>query len=399
MIKLQTKKDCCACSACVQRCPKQCISLKEDKEGFLYPIVDKQTCIDCGLCEKVCPIINPNDSREPLKVYAAKHKDDKIRLKSSSGGIFTLLAEQVIDEDGVVFGARFDEYWEVMHDYTETKEGLAVFRGSKYVQSRIGNTYQQAEIFLKQGRKVMFTGTPCQIAGLKRFLRKEYDNLLTVDFVCHGVPSPKVWRMYLDEIIARQGIGKNTVFSHAMLRRKFIRSVEFRSKSTGWKKYSFALTLTKATADGEENSVLLSSVFTENPFMQAFLANYILRPSCCQCECKSGRSGADITIGDFWGINKVIPEYDDDKGNSLILVFKNRYLLQKESLCELHDVSYSDAVDNNSIYYSSVKEPINRNFYFHRLYINASCDITNADMVDNKIMFKLYRFLYRKIRK
>ena len=270
MIHITDKSKCCGCNACVQICPKQCIQIQEDGEGFLYPLVDVDMCVDCKLCEKVCPIITPNEPQKPVKVYAAKHKDDEIRLKSSSGGIFTLLAEQIIDEGGVVFGARFDEYWEVMHDYTETKEGLAVFRGSKYVQSRIGNTFQQAENFLKQGRKVMFTGTPCQIAGLRRFLRKEYENLLAVDFVCHGVPSPKVWRMYLDETLARQGIGKNTVLSHAMLRQKFIRSVEFRSKSTGWKKYSFALTLTKASADGEENSVLLSSVFSENPFMQVF---------------------------------------------------------------------------------------------------------------------------------
>lgn len=365
MIQIKDKSACCGCAACVQRCPKQCISLKEDKEGFLYPIVDKNTCIDCGLCEKVCPIITPNEPREPLKVYAAKHKDDEIRMKSSSGGIFTLLAEQIIDEGGVVFGARFDEYWEVMHDYTETKEGLAVFRGSKYVQSRIGNTFQQAENFLKQGRKVMFTGTPCQIAGLKRFLRKEYENLLAIDFVCHGVPSPKVWRMYLDETLARQGIGKNTVLSHAMLRRKFIRSIDFRSKSTGWKKYSFALMLTKASADGEENSVFLSTVFEENLFMQAFLNDYILRSSCYQCYHKSGRSGADITIGDFWGICNAIPEFDDDMGTSLLIL----YVLEKAQIermteIDIREVTLNEGIDGNYAYENSVQLPELKRLYW-----------------------------------
>lgn len=382
MIQIKDKSACCGCAACVQRCPKQCIFLKEDKEGFLYPIVDKKTCIDCGLCEKVCPIINQNDSREPLKVYAAKHTDDEIRMKSSSGGIFTLLAEQIIDEGGVVFGARFDEYWEVMHDYTETKEGLAVFRGSKYVQSRIGNTYQQAENFLKQGRKVMFTGTPCQIAGLKRFLRKEYENLLAVDFVCHGVPSPKVWRMYLDETLARQGFEKNTVLSHAMLRQKFIRSVEFRSKSTGWKKFSFALTLTKATADGEENTVLLSTIFTENPFMQAFLGDYILRPSCYKCVCKSGRSGADITIGDFWGIENVMPEIDDDKGISLVMTYTNIGLEYYHAVeHKFVEVSYKKALVGNS----TIEESVNCDLKYRRLFWNLNDKINNISHVISKM--------------
>lgn len=389
MIQIKDKSACCGCAACVQRCPKQCISLKEDKEGFLYPIVDKNTCINCGLCEKVCPIIGPNDPREPLKVYAAKHKDDEIRMKSSSGGIFTLLAEQIIDEGGVVFGSRFDEYWEVMHDYTETKEGLAVFRGSKYVQSRIGNTFQQAENFLKQGRKVMFTGTPCQIAGLKRFLRKEYENLLAVDFVCHGVPSPKVWRMYLDETLARQGIGKNTVLSHAMLRQKFIRSVEFRSKSTGWKKFSFALTLTKASADGEGNSVLLSSIFEENLFMQAFLNDLILRPSCYQCVCKAGRSGADITMGDFWGIEKIRPELDDDKGCGLVLDYSNFNFSTFEVM------TYENAKVENLSICGSVKSPINRDFFWHRLNRNHSLLRSCEDTLSLNIPVRVYRKLYR----
>lgn len=397
MIEVKDKFQCCGCAACVQRCPKQCISLKEDKEGFLYPIVDKNACIDCGLCEKVCPIIGPNAPREPLKVYAAKHKDDEIRMKSSSGGIFTLLAEQIIDEGGVVFGARFDEYWEVMHDYTETKEGLALFRGSKYVQSRIGNSYLQAENFLKQGKKVMFTGTPCQIAGLKRFLRKEYENLLAVDFVCHGVPSPKVWRMYLDETLARQGIGKNTVLSYAMLRQKFIRSVEFRSKSTGWKKYSFALTLTKASADGEENSVLLSTVFSENQFMQAFLGDYILRPSCFKCVCKAGRSGADITLGDFWGIEMIRPDLDDDKGCGLVLNYSNCNLTSLA--IGLERMSYENAKTRNSAIYESVKIPKNHAFFWYRLNISHSMRCAWEETTSFKCILRIYRKLYRILKK
>lgn len=204
MIKVKDKSRCCGCEACVSSCPVQCIDLVMDKEGFLYPQVDVTRCIDCGKCEKVCPELVEAGEGKATGVYAAKNPDDEVRRASSSGGIFTLLAKYVLAENGVVFGARFDKDWNVVHDYTESKEGLGAFRGSKYVQSRTGETFKQAERFLKAGRKVLFSGTPCQIMGLKRYLRREYDNLLTVDFVCHGVPSPLVWRKYIEETLVRQ---------------------------------------------------------------------------------------------------------------------------------------------------------------------------------------------------
>jgi coenzyme F420-reducing hydrogenase beta subunit len=175
--------------------------MQEGPEGFLYPVIEKEKCTSCKKCENVCPAIVQGNERKPLHVYAAKNLDEEIRHNSSSGGIFTLIAESIIQKGGVVFGARFNDNWEVVHDYTETVEGLAAFRGSKYVQSNIGDTYLKAKDFILSGRKVLFSGTPCQIAGLKAFLQKDYDNLLTVDLVCHGVPSPLVWKMYLDELI------------------------------------------------------------------------------------------------------------------------------------------------------------------------------------------------------
>lgn len=322
MIQIREKRDCCGCGACVQSCPKSCVTMQEDGEGFLYPEVDMSLCVDCGLCEKVCPVIHHGEDRNPLTVYAAKHKDDKIRLSSSSGGAFTALAENVIDEDGVVFGAKFDEDWSVVHDYTETKEGLAAFRGSKYVQSRIGDSFKKAEYFLKAGRKVLFSGTPCQIAGLKRFLRKEYDNLLTVDFICHGVPSPGVWRKYLKEETARQCGGKNSVLSHPNIKERDARieSISFRDKRLGWKKYSFALTLSVPNGHGAKNTVLLSEPLNKNIFLRGFLADLYLRPSCHACPAKNFKSGSDVTIGDFWGIQNVMPEMDDDRGVSVVIV-------------------------------------------------------------------------------
>lgn len=378
MLNIKDKSRCCGCAACVQRCPKRCISLREDEEGFLYPEADKAVCIDCGLCEKVCPVINNKELPHlPMETLAAKNLDEDVRRASSSGGVFTLLAECVIGRGGVVFGARFDEKWEVAHGYAVTMEGVAVFRGSKYLQSRMGESYKQAERFLKQGREVLFCGTPCQIAGLRNFLRKDYDNLLLVDFICHGVPSPGVFRQYLEEEkrhFARKG-GK---FSFALSSKPSlaerdslageevrVEAVSFRDKRLGWKKYSFALSLSKATAAGEKNTVSLSKCFQEDPFMGAFLQNLILRPSCYACPAKGGRSGSDITLGDFWGIERVLPDFDDDRGASLVMAQteKGREVLASLRM-ESRAVGYAEAVSCNPSAESSVAVPQDRARFF-----------------------------------
>lgn len=367
MIELVDKHTCCGCSACVQKCPRQCISIIEDEEGFLYPVVNKEDCIDCGLCEKVCPVIHQSEERKPLKTYAAKNKDEDIRILSSSGGFFTLLAEEVIKEGGVVFGAKFDDRWEVKHDYTETIDGLHVFRSSKYVQSRIEDNYKKAESFLKSGRRVLFSGTPCQIAGLKRFLRKEYDNLLTVDFVCHGVPSPKVWRRYLTETVAHM-CDKNTVSSDPISKENaHIKSISFRNKCSGWKKYSFALTLSATTRSGAKNTVSLVDVFSKNTFMKGFLANLYLRPSCYTCPAKCGKSGSDITIGDLWGAPSIIGQDDDDRGTSLVLINREVPLFRESASLWIKDIEYRLALANNYCIERSVKEPKKRK-QFYLLY-------------------------------
>jgi len=361
MVDIKEKNECCGCNACVQRCPESCITMREDNEGFPYPEVDREVCIDCGLCEKVCPVIHQGDKRKPLAVYAVKHKDDKIRISSSSGGAFTALAESVIDEDGVVFGAKFDEDWSVFHDYTDTKEGLAAFRGSKYVQSRVGDSFKKAEYFLKAGRKVLFSGTPCQIAGLKLFLRKEYDNLLTVDFICHGVPSPGVWREYLKEETARQCGGKNSVLSHPNIKERDARieSISFRDKRLGWKKYSFALTLSVPNGHGAKNTVLLSEPLNKNIFLRGFLTNLYLRPSCHACPAKSFKSGSDITISDFWGGQSIIPEWNDDKGISVMFLHKEIKSVGNNSLF----LKKLETYKQRSLF-RSAKKTIRRKFYF-----------------------------------
>lgn len=372
MIQIKDKKDCCGCHACSNACPKQCITMQGDEEGFLYPIVDKETCIDCGLCEKVCPVINQSEPRKPLHVYAAKNNNEEIRMQSSSGGIFTLLAEAIINEGGVVFGAKFDKDWNVVHDFTETIEGIAAFRGSKYVQSTIGNTYSQAKNFLQAGRKVLFSGTPCQIAGLKKYLRKEYENLLTVDIICHGVPSPKVWNMYLKEtcskLLMTMPDEKNqSVSPIGETYKSCIEAISFRSKITGWKKYSFLLKLNFPTCDGK-NTGIFAETLDKNAFMRAFLSDTILRPSCYTCPAKQGKGHSDITIADFWGINNIDPSFDDDKGCGAIFLNTekgtNAYPLE---LTEYKEKTFNEVITYNSAYYQSSKPHPNRKKFFDGL--------------------------------
>lgn len=387
MIEIQDKHYCCGCGACVQACPKGCISLAEDEQGFLYPYVDKSLCVDCGLCERVCPVLQQTAPHRPLHVYAAINPDEVVRMQSSSGGIFSILAESVIEAGGVVFGARFDEKWEVMHDYTETKEGLAAFRGSKYVQSRIGNSYQQAKQFLQAGRKVLFSGTPCQVAGLKHFLRKEYDNLWTIDVVCHGVPSPLVWRRYLNDFILRPegAAGKNTVLS-SLKCNPVLTGLNFRDKQTGWKKYGF-VAMGKSAVKADKNSVLspnsqditlLHETLDKNLFMQVFLKNLCLRPSCANCPAKSGKSGSDIIVADFWGIHRYLPDWDDDKGTSLVLINTDRgmaYFEQVRRNVKYTETTYEQALAGNPAIEHSIKETKYVSLFWKRFHTDGFAQI------------------------
>lgn len=362
MIKIVNKEKCCGCEACVQICAKHCISFDEDSEGFRYPKVDMSLCVDCGLCEKVCPVLNPSEEKVPEKSYAARNDNESELLLSSSGGMFVLLARAIIQEGGVVFGAKLDQEWNVVHAYAETEDGIQVFMGSKYVQSRIGNTFVEARDFLKQGRKVLFTGTSCQIAGLKRFLRKDYDNLLTMDVICHGVPSPKVWRMYLEEVKIKAG------------ERAQIKEISFRDKRLGWRKFSFVLDINNSDkVYGTDGTI--ADYHRDNPYMKAFLANLILRPSCGKCPAKGGRSHSDITLADFWGIWDVMPELYDDKGTSLVLVNSQK---GEALLCELgidlKAVEFERAIASNPAYMQSPHIHPRRSSFF-RNYVKSQSNL------------------------
>lgn len=348
MIHITEPKKCCGCNACVQACPKHCIRMQEDSEGFLYPFVDRESCIDCGLCERVCPVINQNEPQKPVVTLAAVNSDESVRLASSSGGIFTLLAERTIDNGGVVFGAAFDENWDVKHLCIDSKSELPKLRGSKYVQSIIGNCYKEAKAYLSAGKEVLFSGTPCQIAGLKRFLHKEYKNLKTVDVVCHGAPSPMVWRMYLDEVSSMYNIAQIT-------------DIKFRDKTEGWK--NFSLSIKYKDKEGAEKT--FRETLNENVFMRCFLSNLCLRPSCYACPARNGKSGSDITLADLWGAENICPESDDDKGVSLVLLRNKDFTLPG---FEKKEIEYSKAVMYNHSIESDVTLPNKRNRFFRLLH-------------------------------
>lgn len=384
MIKITDKHKCCGCTACVSVCPKKCISLSEDTEGFLYPVVDSVKCIDCGFCELVCPVLHPvNNGIEPL-VYAAINNDESVRLQSSSGGIFTFLAESVLDRGGVVFGACFDQNWNVVHDYTETKEGLARFRGSKYVQSHVGNSFTQVKSFLDSGREVLFSGTPCQVAGLKNYLRKPYSNLLTVDLVCHGVPSPEVWKKYLQETVSRAyGIKKKKVVNFG----DYISDISFRAKDKGWKKYNIKIIF--------RNGKVEMMPFSENPYMNVFLSDLSLRPSCYACPTKLHRAQSDITLADFWGVNEIKPDIDDDKGCGLILINceEKRDFLYRMN-CQLLQQQLERVVEYNPCILSTVNEPENRDFFW-AVYYKKDFHTAYLATVSKSVIIRVIRKIYR----
>ena len=339
---LKDKSDCCGCSSCVQACPKKCLEMLEDEEGFLYPHKNVPKCIDCGLCKKVCPIKQKFAKCEAKEIFAVKNEIDEERINSSSGGFFICLAKFVLTQKGVVFGAVFDTDCEVHHIAAKSMEELSDMLGSKYVQSRIENTYNEALEYLKEGKWVLFTGTPCQIKGLHTFLKnKRYSNLLTMDFLCHGVPSPGVWRKYLSETFNEINnrllavAGKNSVLNLSLNSTFPEWNVNFRDKlGSGWKKYRFVIRK-KSASKADQNTVLLSDIYYDNPYMKGFLSDIYLRPSCYECKCKNGDSQSDITIGDYWGVKEVDRELDDDKGLSIVMINTDKGMDVFTSLSDL----------------------------------------------------------------
>jgi coenzyme F420-reducing hydrogenase beta subunit len=303
MITITDKTQCCGCWACENICPKQCITMKEDNEGFRYPEIDLTTCINCGLCEKVCPIKQPQqDGILPLS-YVIQHKDSNILRTSTSGGFFTAIAKYAISNNGIVFGAAFDKNMELCHQYSETLEGCAKFKGSKYVQSIIGNAYTEAKKFLEEGRLVVFSGTPCQIAGLYGYLKnKNYSKLITVDLVCRGTPSPKLLRKYLSY--------------HAEINNSKVINYRSRDKYYG---YNFST----ASIWFKDKNKEYHKGMEADIMLRLYFKNICSRPSCYNCHFKTIQRISDFTIFDCWDAPSVSNKFSDKGATNVFIHTKN----------------------------------------------------------------------------
>ncbi len=321
---------CTGCGACENICPVDAITMEPDKEGFIMPIVDSNKCVDCGKCVKICPLtaFEKRNSAKP-EVYAAM-ADDQIRKVSSSGGMFTLLADEIFKSGGAVCGAAYDENWLVKHIIIDKPEDISKIRGSKYVQSNTGTIFRDVKKILDDGRKVLFTGCPCQVAGLYSFLQKDYPNLYTADLLCHGVPSPKVFDKYLNETFGE--------------RRKNITRIDFRDKSVfGW-----SSSINISFSDGTEYRCSNA----DDPYYRAFLPIISLRRSCAHCKFSPVPRVGDISIGDFWGISRYKASLNDQKGTSLVIVNseKGRQIFNaiKERIAVCEEVPIDVAISGNA---------------------------------------------------
>lgn len=343
MIKLADKIKCTGCTACAQICASGAISMMEDKEGFLFPVIDEKLCISCKKCIGTCPVLNKPQKNVPAEVFAARAKDEDTVSRSSSGGLFSAFANKVLEYGGVVFGAGYDEKQKVIHKSATSEEETKGLTGSKYVQSDIKDTYKSVKACLKEGKKVLFAGTPCQCAGLEGFLSKDYSNLLIVDFACHGVPSPGLFRKYL-EYMSTKGE---------------IKSVRFRDKTTDRKSGHYISVEYKDGTVYREASV-------KDPYMLAFLQNISLRQSCYSCEFKDFSSGSDITIGDFWGIDKTDSFLCDKEGVSLVILNtdKGRTFFEgiEDSILFDKRTAKEALRENKSIVTSTAKNPLRNKF-------------------------------------
>ena len=357
--------------------------MMSDENGFLCPVIDADSCVECGLCQKSCPGVNPMKlAQSEPKAYAAYSKDEVIRMQSSSGGVFTEIARVVLEKCGAVYGAAYNRQFEVVHICVETEEDLAKLRGAKYAQSDLLRLFPEIKTRLDGGQMVLFSGTPCQVGGLKAFLRKDYENLLTVDFVCLSVPSPMAWKEYIRYRAQTDCGGEQPI------------NISLRSKSTGWSRYTYS-NLFEYT-DGR----IYSAKSADSLYMKLFGGGYISRECCESCRFKGYRRASDLTVGDFWGIWDIAPEMDDNKGTSVILVQSAHgaeLLAQIEGSLALKEVSLEDASRQNQAMIRAAHSNTRRDEALQRIRKEGYNEIQALIDEDNKRKESGWRKIIQKI--
>ena len=358
-VKIEEKDLCCGCTACYSVCPKNAIKMLRDNEGFLYPEVDKEKCVNCGMCKKVCPILNKAKLNEfKPRAYLFQNSNEEIRKDSTSGGIFTAIGEFTIKNNGIVYGAFFDDNFVVNHISVESTDELSKFRKSKYVQSNQNNCFKEIKQYLDNGKLVCYSGTPCQVGGLRAYLRKDYENLILVDIMCHSVPSPLVFEKYKRYILKKMNANK-------------ILNINFRDKNKYGYKYSM---MTIETDNG-----IYSQGIDTDPYLRAFFSDVSVRPSCYNCHFKTMKRVSDLTIWDCFNINEIDKSFDDDKGTTRVLVQseKGQKLLENLDNVRLKELDINIATKKvkemtNSVNYNSKRkeffENINADNVFEKYY-------------------------------
>lgn len=347
MIDKLSPNECMLCGSCADACPANAISFKKEHLAFHYPEIDPEACISCGLCDRACPVLSAEgavqETRSLPRAFAAGNPDPEIRRNSSSGGIFRALAQAVLDRGGYVCGAVFDEDFRVAHRISDREEDVRRMMGSKYAQSDLTGIYREIRELLRSGKTVLFTGCPCQAAALRSFLGKDHENLFAVDFICHGTPSGSILRTYLDD--------------QEKQHQSRVKTLCFRDKKHGWHRSSVRI--------GFENGAEYCEPITVDAYMKGFLGGIYLKESCYDCKFKNFRSGSDLTMGDFWGVEAERPDLDDNTGLSAILVGTEKGgRLLEESGVQLHDIPLDTVIKYNRNLVASTKmAPDREEFY------------------------------------
>lgn len=376
------RRTCTGCSACMAVCSVDAIRMEADDSGFLHPVIDPVRCVNCGKCMRVCPVRDDAQIRtaDQSEAFLAYSDSPELRQKSSSGGVFSLLAQMVLRRSGIVFGcAMAEDCYSARHTGVDTEDHMWRLRGSKYVQSDLNNSFREAKHALERDTWVLFSGTPCQIAGLTSYLGgKRYEKLLTVDVICHGVPSPMVWASYLKQL--EQEAGAKAC------------EVSFRNKSEGWQRYS----LNCKFSDGTE----YRKTVVDDLYLRGFVEDLYLRSSCYHCRFKDNLYQSDITLGDFWGVSKLEPELEGCNGASVAVAHscKGKQAILELRECCIKPVSIQDAMRHNRSYYRSVSENMLRDRVIDQIKKNGIKKVLWR-YCGNSLVAKVRKKLYRNRKK